>query len=320
MEVNICSKNNSLFLWQPCSLLLMASATKNIFPYYVKQLQFVWSVSALVKRKIIQILTTFLYNANLPGFLTGNIYRGSTKSVCVPGLNCYSCPGALGACPLGSLQSSFSGVFLRIPFYVLGSILLFSILLGRLICGWLCPFGLLQELLYKIPTPKIKRNNFTRKLSLLKYFIAVIFLLILPIVYYLTTGVGVPAFCKFICPAGTFEAGIPLTTAKPMLKNALGWLFTWKFFLLLLTIFSSIFIYRPFCRFICPLGAIYGLFNKLSIFGVNVDMTRCIGCDKCMRHCQMDCHAVGDRECINCGECANVCPTKAISIGKKSPY
>lgn len=51
----------------------------------------------MAKRTLIQILTAFLYNGNLPGFLNGRIWQGPSKSICVPGLNCYSCPGALGA-------------------------------------------------------------------------------------------------------------------------------------------------------------------------------------------------------------------------------
>jgi hypothetical protein len=170
----------------------MVSATENILPSGARQQQFVWSVSALVKRKLIQICTALLYNGNLSGFTDGNIWKGSSKNICLPGLNCYSCPGALGACPLGSLQSSLSGVFLRIPFYVLGFILLFALIFARLICGWGCPFGLVQELLYKIPTPKLQRNRFTYLLSYLKYFIALIFLIILPLAFYHFTGSGVP--------------------------------------------------------------------------------------------------------------------------------
>jgi ferredoxin-type protein NapH len=113
----------------------------------------------LAKRTLIQILTAFLYNGNLPGFLNGRIWQGPSKSICVPGLNCYSCPGALGACPLGALQSSLSGVLLRFPFYVLGLMLLFGLLFGRTVCGWLCPFGFIQELLYKIPSPKFTKNK-----------------------------------------------------------------------------------------------------------------------------------------------------------------
>ena len=103
------------------------------------------------KRKVIQIISTFLYNPNIFNFFEGKIYKGNAKSVCVPGLNCYSCPGAIGSCPLGSLQNSIANPLLKFPFYILGLLLLFGILLGRTICGFLCPFGLIQELLYKIP-------------------------------------------------------------------------------------------------------------------------------------------------------------------------
>lgn len=269
------------------------------------------------KRRLIQFLSTLLYNGNLPGFWQGRLWRGSSKSICLPGLNCYSCPGALGACPLGALQNSFSGAFLRLPFYVLGTLLLFALLLGRLICGWACPFGLIQELLYKIPTPKLRRNAFTAKLAWSKYVIAAFFVIALPLLYYFLTGTGVPAFCKFICPAGTLEASIPLTLTRPELRSSLGLLYSWKMLVLLLVVLSSIFIYRPFCRFLCPLGAFYGIFHKLSLFGIRVDEAKCINCDACMRACLMDCRKAGDRECIACGECRKVCPADAISIGKK---
>lgn len=269
------------------------------------------------KRTFIQWCTALLYNANLPGFLQGHIYRGPFKSVCVPGLNCYSCPGAVGACPLGSLQSSLSGVILHFPFYVLGLIMLVGLFFGRLICGWACPFGLMQELIYKLPTPKIKLSPAVQRFTLLKYLITVIFLVVLPLGFYYVDGIGIPAFCKFICLAGTLEAALPLAAVNKDISSALGGLFTWKLMILLMVILASACIYRPFCRFICPLGAIYSFFNKLSIYGVKVDMSKCIGCDKCLRHCPMQCQSLGDRECIHCNACAEVCPTKAISLGKK---
>ena len=271
----------------------------------------------MAKRRIVQWLCALLYNANLPGFIQGRIYRGPLKSVCVPGLNCYSCPGAVGACPLGSLQNSLSGVILHFPFYVLGLLIIFGVLFGRLICGWACPFGLVQELLYKLPTPKIKLSPALQRFTLLKYVITVLFMVVLPLAYYYADGIGIPAFCKFICPAGILEAALPLAAIKPSIRNALGALFSWKLLLLIIILATSTFIYRPFCRFLCPLGAIYSLFNRLSIYGIKVDMEKCIGCDKCLHHCPMQCHKLGDRECINCGACAEVCPTKAISLGKK---
>ena len=265
------------------------------------------------RRKIIQLYTALLFNANLKGFVTGNIYQGNTKQMCVPGLNCYSCPGAVGACPLGSLQGSFSAGKSTI-FYVCGILALYGILLGRMICGWLCPFGLIQELLYKIKTPKLKKSFVTRILSFLKYVILIFFVFIVPITYAFR-DTPLPAFCKYICPAGTLEGGLGLLSNKvnESYFSMLGPLFTWKFLLLVSICIACIFIFRMFCRFICPLGALYGLFNKISFFGVKLNTDKCIGCDKCINKCKMDIRQVGDSECISCGECMSVCPTGAIS-------
>ncbi len=264
------------------------------------------------RRKIIQLYTALLFNANIKGFISGNIYQGQTKVACVPGLNCYSCPGAVGACPLGSLQGSFSADKSTI-YYVGGILLLYGIMLGRTICGWLCPFGLIQELLYKIKTPKLKKSPVTRILSYLKYVILVFFVFIVPITYAFR-DTPLPAFCKYICPAGTLEGGISLLANKvnDSYFSMLGPLFTWKFLLLVSIIVASIFIFRMFCRFICPLGALYGLFNKISFFGVKVDNHKCTNCGLCVNKCKLDIKTVGDTECINCGECINACPTNAI--------
>ena len=269
------------------------------------------------KRRIIQLLSTFLYNPKLSNFLEGKIHQGTSKSVCVPGLNCYSCPGALGSCPLGSLQNSIANPLLKFPFYVFGLLLLFSLLLGRLICGFLCPFGFIQELLYKLPVKKVKKNKVTYYLSYLKYIILIVFVILIPLYYILAYSEAVPAFCKFICPAGTLEAGIPLILVNSELSNITGNLFLLKAFILVITITSVTFIYRAFCRFICPLGAIYSIFNKISLFGITIDMEKCTHCNKCITSCKMDVKKVGDHECIACGECKKVCDTNAICIKMK---
>ncbi len=265
------------------------------------------------KRKIIQLYTALLFNANIKGFVKGSIYQGQTKIACVPGLNCYSCPGAVGACPLGSLQGSFSADKSTI-FYVFGILLLYGIILGRTICGWLCPFGLIQELLYKIKTPKLKKNRSTKALSYLKYVVLVVFVLIIPIAFAFR-DTPFPAFCKYICPAGTLEGGLSLLANKvnDSYFSMLGPIFTWKFLLMISIVVACIFIFRMFCRFICPLGALYGLFNKISFFGIKLDNSKCVNCNLCINKCKMDIHHVGDSECISCGDCVNVCPTNAIS-------
>ena len=266
------------------------------------------------RRKIIQVMSAVIYNINFKGFAEGKIYKGNIKGVCVPGLNCYSCPGAIGACPLGSLQSSLSELRFKLPLYILGVFIIFGIMLGRSICAFLCPFGLIEELLYKIPSPKMKKNKWTRKFSLLKYVILFLFVFAIPIYYLIKTKVVVPAFCKYICPAGMLEGGIPLVVVNNDLKEIVGVLFNWKIFVLAVIIISSIFTYRFFCRFICPLGAIYSFFNRHAVIGVDVDKAKCTKCGKCTRFCKMDVHEINDRECIRCGECRKLCDSNAIII------
>ncbi len=275
------------------------------------------------RRKIIQLYCALLFNANLKGFSSGNIYTGQSKQFCVPGINCYSCPGAIGACPLGSLQGSFSADKSTI-YYVCGILLLYAIAFGRMICGWFCPFGLIQELLYKVKTPKLKKSPVTRVLSWLKYVILVFFVGIVPIMYAFR-DTPLPAFCKYICPAGTLEGGILLLSNKvnESYFSMLGPIFTWKFLLMVSILVGCVFIFRLFCRFLCPLGALYGLFNKVSLFGIQVQESKCTHCGLCTAACKMDIRHVGDAECISCGDCAKVCPTGAISFKKpfrKAPY
>lgn len=264
------------------------------------------------KRKIMQLYFALLFNANLKGFVSGSIYQGGTKKFCAPGINCYSCPGAIGACPLGSLEGSFSAGKSTV-YYVFGILLLYSLMFGRMICGWLCPFGLIQELLYKVKTPKARKSAFTRVLSYLKYAILVFFVFIVPITYAFK-DTPLPAFCKYICPAGTLEGGLALLSNKvnESYFSMLGPIFTWKFMLMVSILVGCVFVFRLFCRFLCPLGALYGLFNKISLFGVKVDQPKCVDCGLCISHCKMDIRHVGDQECISCGECMDVCPTKAI--------
>ncbi len=260
-------------------------------------------------RRYTQLITAVLYNCNILGFAKGRIYKGNLKGICAPGLNCYSCPGAVTACPLGSLQSALVSAKYKFPYYILGTIILMGLLLGRFICGFLCPFGFLEELLYKIPSPKLKKNRLTGILIYFKYFILVFFVIIIPLVSFS------PGFCKYICPAGTLEAGIPLTLYQEPLRMLIGRLFYWKVFVLTAVIAGCIFCYRAFCRFLCPLGAIYALFNPISFFGIRVDKEKCIHCNACIKTCLMDTKKVCDGECIHCGKCIKSCPVDAIYYG-----
>ena len=87
----------------------------------------------------IQALWAALTNSHISGFVTGKIYTGKMKNVCVPGLNCYSCPGARGACPIGSLQAVIGSWNFKMAYYVAGFLIFVGALLGRLVCGFLWP-------------------------------------------------------------------------------------------------------------------------------------------------------------------------------------
>lgn len=272
-----------------------------------------WNNHKPTKRRLIQLYAALLFNANIKGFFTGRIYQGPLKNICTPGLNCYSCPGASGACPMGALQNALSDSGKTAPYYVIGIILLYGLLFGRWICGFLCPFGLIQDLVHKIKTPKVGKGKITRVLSYFKYVVLGFFAILFPLIY-AGFEFPLPGFCKYICPAGTLEGAVGLLSnpENESMLGMLGPLFTWKFLLMVGFIVGCVFLYRFFCRFFCPLGAIYGLFNKISFIGVKLNKDACTDCGLCAGKCKMDIRHVGDQECIQCGECIDVCPTGAI--------
>ena len=269
-----------------------------------------------LRRKLIQLYAGLLFNAHLKGLVTGKIYQGPLKAICVPGLNCYSCPAAVGACPLGALQNSLASMGHRAGWYALGVVMLMGLTLGRTVCGWLCPFGLIQELMHALPTPKLRKNRVTRALTYLKYVILAVFVVALPLWYGLRYALSSPAFCKYICPAGTLQGAMGLLAPPDNagLFSMLGGLFTGKFVIMLAVLLACVFIYRAFCRFLCPLGALLGLFSRLTVTGVRADPGKCVGCGACVRACEMDVRRVGDRECIACGACIGACHYGALSL------
>ena len=115
------------------------------------------------------------------------------KKFCVPGLNCYSCPGALGSCPIGSLQAVIAGRSFDFSFYVAGFLIMVGAVCGRFVCGWLCPFGLLQDLLHKIPVPlKLRKLPGDKWLKYLRYVVLVLFVVLLPLLVVDIVGQGKP--------------------------------------------------------------------------------------------------------------------------------
>lgn len=272
-------------------------------------------------RKWVQALFFLLTNGywNFP--VTRGIYQGPLKVICSPGLNCYSCPAATSYCPLGALQQLMGGIRLALEngqffvgFYVIGAMGVIGSFVGRMICGWACPFGLFQELLHKIPSPKY---GIWRPLRFIKYGLLLFMVVLLPLFAVDAFGFGQTWFCKYICPAGTLEAGLPLIILQPALRESLGLLFLNKLIILLFFIVWAVVASRPFCRTACPLGAFYALFSKIKMVKLRLDTQKCTHCEACHPVCPMGVHfneSPDDMECITCLACSKACKVGAIFL------
>ncbi|MFN3505547.1 MAG: 4Fe-4S binding protein [Caldimicrobium sp.] len=277
-------------------------------------------------RRTLQIASSLLHNSYFGFISTGSIYTGTLKRFCGPGLNCYSCPAAIFSCPLGSLQQIMISLKIlpwnmlsQAILYTLGNILLLSLFLGRFICGWLCPFGFFQDLLYKIPFLK-KRITLPFNLQkYLKYFFLLFLVFLFPALFIKEIGYGILWFCKYICPAGTLEAGYLNLLINPSLLEKIGLIFFLKSFLLLFILLLCLADLRFFCKNLCPLGVIYGFFNKIGLFRLHWKKHSCNVCGICEKVCPMNLSIPKDLnslECIRCLNCLSVCPSKAIGLEK----
>ncbi|HEB50275.1 MAG TPA: 4Fe-4S binding protein [Desulfobulbus sp.] len=273
-------------------------------------------------RKWSQAIWLLLVNGFWGFPVTGNLYQGPLKVICSPGLNCYSCPAATTYCPIGSLQQLLLGIRFSIESgryymgaFVVGTMGIIGATAGRFICGWACPFGLYQELLHRIPSRKF---SIPPILNGLKYLFLVFFVIVLPLVLVDDFGLGKPWFCKYVCPAGTLEAGIPMVLLQPDLRTTLGWLYVNKIGLLVLFSAWSVLASRPFCRTTCPLGAFYGLFNRVSLVKIRLDRDACTSCGACHAVCPVEIRineTPGSSECINCLRClSEACRFDALSL------
>ncbi len=198
----------------------------------------------------------------------------SWRGRCVPGVTCTYCRYAQIGCPLGAAAHTLTGFPPSFSGGVWAAQLGIGLLSGRLICGKVCPFGWFQDLLHAIPVPKLAFSGPWRMLSYGKYLVLLALVL----------------------------GWTQLEVLMPYWPWLAGGMLVW-----------ALAAFRPFCRFLCPMGAIYSLFSRHSIGTMKIDEAACCHCNACIRICPMQCRAVGDRECIACGRCAEICPTKAIS-------
>jgi ferredoxin-type protein NapH len=275
-----------------------------------------------IVRKWIQAIMTLLINGSWSFPYTRTIYQGPLKVVCSPGLNCYSCPASTTYCPIGSIQQLMAGIRIALEngqnffgLYVIGTMGVLGGIFGRLICGWACPFGLIQELLHKIPSRKFR---IPKKLNYIKYGFLLFFVFLLPLADVDDFGYGQLWFCKYVCPAGTLEAGIPMLLLQPDLAQTIGIVFFNKVTILTGFIIWSILASRPFCRTTCPLGAFYSFFKGLKLIKLRHVEENCTRCEACHAVCPMGVRfneSPEDTECISCLKCMHkACKFNAISL------
>lgn len=256
-------------------------------------------------RRFTQIgIGTILFNSYFNVVNTKQIYSGPLRHGCVPGLNCHSCPTATMGCPIGMLQ--YFAANHRFPWFMIGFLGIIGLISGRFTCGWLCPFGLVQDWMHsfkklKVPIPKI--------LNYLKYIVLIAVVIVIPYFTY-------EHWFSKLCPCGALIAGIPWALWNPtdpifegptITADAIGSMFWLKMWILGVFMVLFLFIKRPFCRTICPLGAIYAFFNRISLVSLRVKDS-CPDCGSCADLCPMDLEArteINSENCIKCLECVD---------------
>ena len=252
-----------------------------------------------------------LPNAWVQGFLSSSLYQGSLKGVCTPLLNCYACPSALLSCPIGTLQHFM--VTGNVPYYAVGTLSVIGAGVGRMTCGTLCPFGTLQDLLYKFRAWKVSIPAWTRYL---RYVVLAALVFAVP---YVTRE----SWFSKLCPVGTLTAGLPWVAMNPGVRSMIRSLFWVKIAILLFFVTTSTMVKRPFCRAICPLGAIFSFFNKSSFLQLAWNPDTCTRCGKCRKICPVDIRPdrkPTDPDCLRCLDCTRCPSMKLTTVFHKEPF
>lgn len=248
--------------------------------------------------------------------LANNGLLDATKSLCWPGLNCWACPTASFACPIGTIQNAMgawrwrlaagpvTGALLALPWYAIGTLVVVGAVFGRMACGWVCPFGWFQELLGRLSRKKVRLPRLAGYAK---------FAVLVGLVFVVAYRTGQPWFCK-LCPQGYLEGGIPQPLLRPYLRGGIGWLWWTKLGILVAFAVGSVVVRRPFCATACPLGAIYALMNRLSLWRTVFLADKCVNCEWCVRACPAGIDPRRELEghlCVSCLECSK-CPYGAI--------
>jgi len=229
-------------------------------------------------------------------------------TMCSPVFHCYACPLSTFACPIGVIaQFSALHVF---PFVAFGMLIVVGILFGSLVCGWACPFGFLQDLAAKVPTPKFDLPKWT---GTLRYIVLIGTVLAVPYLF----GEGHPLFVCRVCPAGALEAAVPAMAGQALASQKIAWPNAVKLTILGIFLIGIFFVRRPWCRILCPLGAIFSLFNRISAFFLRFHPDKCSNCERCHKLCEYGIEperSPNNWRCVRCLECTQ-CSPQALTFG-----
>jgi len=260
------------------------------------------------KQRFVQTLSLFVLNSNFRG---AEVY-----GFCLPVMHCNACPLSWTLCPISKISEllQFHESLVSMEWLVIGAMLAACVVVGRFFCGWICPAGFIQDLLYKIPSPKVRIPD---SLQWMKYGFLVITVML--VAYFWGKEVSL-FFCSF-CPTATIESVIPAMIFLP--EYVIGAAGYWRFLVLAIVLVLAIANHRNFCKIMCPIGAFVAITNKFSLFSLKLNAGKCIHCHKCDKNCPMtvpveNCATTGkkisrDLECIECLTCESVCPTTAIT-------
>jgi len=228
------------------------------------------------------------------------------KWLCNPVLSCHSCALAWFACPIG-VFIHYSGYQL-FPFFALGTVLLIGVFLGRLLCGWVCPFGLVQDLLHRIPSPKFVLPGWTANL---KYVVLLLMVFLFPFLWGESTWFS---FCR-ICPAAAIQVTLPAMISEG--TSMISWATVIRLAILVGILSLAVVSSRSFCKVLCPIGALLAPLNLVSFWRVKPPRDACLTCLKCNSTCPTDVNpserlpkqipANRALDCIVCHDCQAVC-------------
>lgn len=207
--------------------------------------------------------------------------------------------------PLRVLQFFF--LERTIPWYPLGILLVMFSIFGRVFCGWACPFGLFQDIVHVFKGIDLP-DSLHKVLTKVKYLVLVA---VFAACYY----TGTPFFDR-VNPFATLTSAIPRMLLVGFTVDMWVIVRLTLFFLLLI---SFLFVNRFWCRYLCPVGGLASIFNKVSPLHLHFDPSRCDKCKECLDVCPtrvniFDVARKRPAECILCGSCADACPNGALGL------